>query len=80
MVDYDGSALLCNHDWHKKLILGNINEKSILDIWNNQVYKKTRGNLSKAMRIDSPCNKCDANGMMMGGEFVKEWENYYEKK
>ena len=80
MVDYDGSVLLCNHDWHKRLILGNINKESILDIWNNQVYKKTRENLSKALRVDSPCKDCDANGMMMGGEFVKEWEDFYDKK
>ena len=79
MVDYDGAVLLCNHDWHKKLILGNINDESILDIWNNEVYKQTRANLSNALRIDSPCNKCDANGTMMGGEFVKEWKNFYEQ-
>ena len=79
MVDYDGAVLLCNHDWYKKLILGNINKKSILDIWDNAVYKRTRENLSKGQRIDSPCKNCDANGMMMGGEYVSEWQNYYEK-
>lgn len=80
MLDYDGSVLLCNHDWYKKLILGNINKESILDIWNNHIYKKTRENLSKSLRIDSPCKECDANGMMMGEEYAKDWENYYEKQ
>ena len=80
MVDYDGAVLLCNHDWYKKLILGNINQSSILEIWDSQIYKKTRKNLSKAMRVDSPCKECDANGTMMGGEYVKEWKDYYEKK
>ena len=80
MVDYDGAVLLCNHDWYKKLIVGNINQSSILEIWDSQIYEKTRKNLSKAMRVDSPCKECDANGTMMGGEYVKEWEDYYEKK
>lgn len=80
MIDYDGSVLLCNHDWYKKLILGNINTESILTIWKNEILKRTRNNLSKAKRIDSPCNKCDANGTMMGAEYVKKWENYYAKK
>jgi len=80
MVDYDGSVLLCNHDWYKKLILGNIKNTSVLKIWNNEIYKRTRKNLSKALRIESPCSECDANGTMMGGEFVKEWSTYYEKK
>ena len=80
MIDYDGAVLLCNHDWYKKLILGNVNQKSILEIWNNEIYKKTRYNLSNALRIDSPCKECDANGTMMGKEYVQEWQNYYEEK
>ena len=80
MIDYDGAVLLCNHDWHKKLVLDNINEKSILEIWDNEIYKKTRNNLSNALRIDSPCKECDANGTMMGKEYVEEWQNYYEEK
>ncbi len=80
MIDYDGSVLLCNHDWYKELILGNINKQSILKIWQNQILKKTRANLASAMRIDSPCNKCDANGTMMGAEYVKKWKKFYAKK
>jgi radical SAM protein with 4Fe4S-binding SPASM domain len=78
MIDYDGAVLLCNHDWYKKLVLGNINFESILKIWDNHIYKKVRGNLAQALRVDSPCNNCDANGTMMGGEYLKEWSDYYE--
>lgn len=78
MIDYDGAVLLCNHDWYKKLILGNINFESVLNIWDNHIYKKIRGNLAQALRVDSPCKNCDANGMMMGGEYLKEWSDYYE--
>lgn len=80
IVDYDGSILLCNHDWDKKLILGNVKESSIIDIWNSKMYKDIRNKLSNANRNHSPCDKCDANGMMMGEEFVEKWKNYYEKK
>ena len=27
-LDYQGDVLMCPHDWGKKLILGNLNEKS----------------------------------------------------
>ena len=80
MIDYDGAVLLCNHDWHKKLILGNVKETSILDVWNSEKYKEVRGNLANANRNQSPCNRCDANGTMMGGEYVDKWMNYYEQK
>ena len=78
LVDFDGGVLLCNHDWDKRLILGNVKETSILNIWNSEKYKEVRENLANANRNHSPCNRCDANGMMMGGEFVNKWKEYYE--
>ena len=80
LVDFDGSVLLCNHDWDKKLSMGNVKETPILDIWNSEKYKEIRGNLANANRNHSPCNRCDANGMMMGGEFVSKWNKYYEEQ
>jgi len=80
IVDFDGAVLLCNHDWDKRLILGNVKETSILDIWNSEKYKEVRENLANANRNHSPCNRCDANGMMMGGEFVSKWNKYYEEQ
>jgi radical SAM protein with 4Fe4S-binding SPASM domain len=78
IVDYDGGVLLCNHDWDKRLSMGNVKETSIIDIWNSKKYKEVRGNLANADRNHSPCDRCDANGMMMGEEFVGKWEEYYE--
>jgi len=80
LIDYDGAVLLCNHDWNKRLILGNVKKTPILDLWNSEKYKEVRGRLANANRNHSPCNKCDANGMMMGGEYVDKWMNYYEQK
>ena len=80
IVDFDGAVLLCNHDWDKRLILGNVKETSILNIWNSEKYKEVRENLANANRNHSPCNRCDANGMMMGGEFVSKWNKYYEEQ
>ena len=34
MIDYDGSVLLCNHDWYKKKILGNINNSQCNNLAN----------------------------------------------
>lgn len=80
IVDYDGGVLLCNHDWDKKLIMGNVKNESILNIWNSAKYQEVRRNLAAANRNHSPCNRCDANGTMMGGEFVEKWENYYAEQ
>ncbi len=80
LIDYDGAVVLCSHDWDKRLILGNVKEKSILEIWNSETLKRVRVKLAKADRDQIPCNSCDANGMLMGGEFVGKWEDYYERQ
>ena len=37
---YDGTVILCCMDWKKEVILGNLNEDSIFDIWNSSKRKK----------------------------------------
>jgi len=38
----NGDVILCCNDYSKKMILGNVNKNSILDIWNNEKYKRIR--------------------------------------
>ena len=69
MVDSSLSKLLNSKKSKKKQ-----GKKSL----NSKKYKEVRGNFANADRNHSPCNRCDANGMMMGEEFVGKWEKYYE--
>ncbi len=77
LVDYDGSVLLCPHDWGKKLIVGNVNDTGIMDIWNGSAIKRARINLSKSDRNFPPCNVCDVDGTLMGGAHFERWMAYY---
>lgn len=38
----DGKVVLCCQDWGREVILGNINENSISEIWNSKSYEKVR--------------------------------------
>lgn len=80
LIDYDGSVLLCTHNWSKKIIAGNVNEESILDIWNNEPLKKIRLELANSNRNFVPCNLCNTEGMLMGRGHFDRWVNYYEKQ
>lgn len=79
VVDYDGSVLLCTHDWGKKLIVGNLNDQSIHELWDSPKIQKVRMNLAKADRSSSPCNLCDADGTMMGQGHFEQWMDYYKQ-
>ncbi len=80
LVDYDGSVLLCAHDWARRLIAGNVNDDSILTIWDNDVLKRVRRKLIKSDRGFPPCSLCDAKGILIGKKHFDKWGEYYEKK
>ncbi|KKU53093.1 MAG: Radical SAM superfamily enzyme [Parcubacteria group bacterium GW2011_GWA2_47_10b] len=79
-INYDGTVLLCAHDWNKRLIVGNLNEQSILEVWDNDILKQVRVNLSKADRNFHPCDLCDAKGVLIGRNHFKKWSEYYESQ
>ncbi|UCD13338.1 MAG: SPASM domain-containing protein [Thermoplasmatales archaeon] len=39
---YNGDVILCCDDYSKKMILGNVNDSSIKEIWNSKKYQKIR--------------------------------------
>ena len=79
MVDYDGSVLLCPHDWGKKICAGNLSEESILDVWNNKTMAFVRRKLGASERGFAPCNVCDAEGTLMGKKHFEAWKDYYSR-
>jgi len=65
-LDYQGDVLMCPHDWGKKIILGNLNKESFLDIWLSGKSISIRKKLNSSDRKFSPCNVCDVDGTLMG--------------
>ena len=55
----NGDVILCCDDFSNKLILGNVNESSIKEIWNSKDYKKIREMLFKGEYEKIPaCRTC----------------------
>ena len=57
---------MCPHDWGKKIILGNLNNERLLDIWFSKKFFSIRKMLNKSNRNFAPCNVCDVDGTLMG--------------
>jgi MoaA/NifB/PqqE/SkfB family radical SAM enzyme len=59
-ICYDGKAVACCMDWNQEVILGNVYENSIFEIWNSQKYREFRemayGN--RASGGDFICRRC----------------------
>ena len=59
-IDWEGNVSPCNLDTNMDLIIGNIKNESVKEIWGNDKHKKLKA-LSKQKKI-FPCNECvDAN-------------------
>ena len=79
LVDYDGSVLLCPHDWGKRLLAGNLHQQSLQEIWNGRVLRRVRLSLAASDRNFAPCNVCDVDGTLMGRTHFDQWNAYYQR-
>ena len=80
LVDYDGAVLLCPHDWGKKLVVGNLNDSTIHELWDSRVMRRVRRNMANSDRNFAPCNVCDVDGTLMGKPHFEQWMQYYDKQ
>ena len=73
-MDWNGDILSCCHDMYAKTItFGNVNEETLLEIWNSNMWSKSRKLLGEGKRIQPPCNNCDAGGTILGYNHYLEW-------
>ena len=72
-IDYNGDVLMCSHDWGKKMIMGNVKNNSIKEIWTSKKFDFARKKLSNADRNFSPCNVCDVKGTLIGNKHAEQW-------
>ena len=77
LIDYDGAVLLCPHDWGKKLIVGNLNHQSLMDLWIGHVMKRVRMGLAASNRHFAPCAVCNVDGTLIGQSHFDRWMRYY---
>ncbi len=61
-VHYNGNAVLCCCDWKGEVVLGNLNETSLVDIMNGPVATMSRKNLTNKNRRMKLCERCDFRG------------------
>lgn len=73
MIDWNGDALLCPQDWHKRVRFGNVGAQSLLEIWVSAALHKRRKRLMRGRDGLSPCSACNAGGCQHGGKHMEAW-------
>ena len=77
MIDWNGNIYLCPQDWQRRIILGNLMQKKLFDIWNGALINKYRKKLLCGNREDNPCKSCNANGTLLGSDHANVWGQIY---
>ena len=58
IIRANGTVSLCCNDYYNKVIQGDLNKQSIMEIWKNPVNKRRREELSKGNLIEPICKAC----------------------
>lgn len=72
-IDWNGDVLLCVQDWNKKVKMGNLNNQTLIDVWNSPNFNKYRRILGNGKRALTPCKTCNTNGTLHGGNHREGW-------
>jgi radical SAM protein with 4Fe4S-binding SPASM domain len=56
---HDGQMLMCVHDWGRKVVLGNVRDATIAELWNGERMREVRRLVSER-RYDEldACRDC----------------------
>lgn len=77
LIDWNGNVFLCPQDWQRRVSVGNIMLDTIKNIWTGTFLTKYRQELLKGNRCLSPCNKCNADGTLLGKNHAEAWKKIY---
>ncbi len=77
VLDYNGDVMICPCDWEKRLVVGNLELKTIFEIWNSNVMEKVRMRLINEDRSVPPCTQCDIDGTLYAKLHFEAWKSYY---
>ena len=73
-IDWNGDVLLCCQDMYNRTVkFGNVKDKPLFDIWVDKKLTEFRDKLVVGDRSKSPCNNCNANGMVFGENHSRSW-------
>jgi radical SAM protein with 4Fe4S-binding SPASM domain len=80
LVDWNGDVLFCSNDWGREIVVGNVLNLSLDEIWLGRQMFEIRKNLAEGDRSRSPCNKCNVDGLLTGNESADILMEYLEQQ
>jgi radical SAM protein with 4Fe4S-binding SPASM domain len=77
IVDWNGDVLFCSNDWGREIIVGNVLQQHLADIWLSEKMFEVRSRLSRGDRSQNPCSKCSVHGLLHGESSYERLRAHY---
>ena len=77
VIDWNGDVMLCDNDWGRNNIFGNIHNETFKNIWFGEKFNNIKRRLSNSRKECHPCKNCSVNGIMRGSESVEIFKKYF---
>jgi radical SAM superfamily enzyme YgiQ (UPF0313 family)/MoaA/NifB/PqqE/SkfB family radical SAM enzyme len=60
-VLYSGDVVLCCMDWRRRVVVGNLREQSIAELWRSEAYRRVRDTVDGRVELPDgfPCARCE---------------------
>lgn len=69
-IDTNGDAQYCPNNWTKDLVIGNVLNENLNDIWNKSTNLRIK--MLENKRFELPiCSKCNVNGTLIGNSKIQ---------
>ena len=76
-VHFDGTVVPCCIDYNEEIILGNVNNQTLMEIWNSEPYRQLRQKHAEGKWDEIPlCKNC----VVHETQFSKEWRDLWKQK
>lgn len=72
-IDTNGDAQYCPNNWTKDLVIGNVLNENLNDIWNKSTNLRIK--MLENKRFELPiCSKCNVNGTLIGNSKIQYFQ------
>jgi len=57
-INAEGNVVICCNDYLGEVVLGNVSENTLMEIWNSEYYKKLRSDMNRKEFTEEICRRC----------------------
>jgi radical SAM protein with 4Fe4S-binding SPASM domain len=80
LIDWNGDVLFCSNDWGREIVVGNVMQTGLREVWLSERMFEVRRRLANGDRGFKPCANCNVHGTLHGVMSFALLVRHYERE